>query len=430
MPVFDHNALGLYFSIPFCRAKCTYCNFASGVFPASDHARYADRLIDDLIASSAWARSMRVDLPRTVDTVYFGGGTPVLLAPELFTRIFSTIRDQFDLTADAEITVECAPGQLSDAMLKAMTEAGVNRVSLGVQSFIDREAQLSGRFHSRSDVLEDIRRLRAAGISNLNLDLLAGLAEQTIRSWRESVAVLLETGVPHASIYMLEIDEDSRLGRELISGGARYSAGLVPGDDAIAQMYEEAVAAFAAAGLAQYEISNFARRNADRSWKSRHNLRYWQRRPYLGLGLDASSMLCAADSEDGSWDEAVLRTTTTSDLSEYLTVPGKAPRTVPETAWLGRTQQLEEAWFLGLRRNAGVAIAALRAEFGVAAIEPAVVVVRRLVEDGLLAIQGDPNSDGIVCLTERGRLISNDVFAEFLGLAPELEHAMIRAVAG
>jgi oxygen-independent coproporphyrinogen-3 oxidase len=397
----DHNSLGLYFSIPFCRAKCTYCNFASGVYPASDHARYVARLIDDLTAAQPWADRMQVELPRRVDTIYFGGGTPVLLAPKLFTQIFAAIRERFLVISDAEITVECAPGQLPDATLEAMVAAGVNRVSLGVQSFVDREASLSGRLHTRAVVLDDLRRLRAAGIANLNIDLLAGLAEQTLNSWRESLAVLLDTGVPHASVYMLEIDEDSRLGRELISGGARYSAGLVPSDDAIAQMYEEAVAAFAGAGLQQYEISNFSRLGVE----SKHNLRYWQRRPYLGLGLDASSMLRA---EDGT----VLRTTTTDHLSGYL----EGASEPVETAWLGPTQQLEEAWFLGLRCNAGVSISALRAEFDAKAVAPSVAVARRLAEDELLSIDG-----GIVSLTDRGRLISNDVFAEFLGLGSVFE---------
>jgi putative oxygen-independent coproporphyrinogen III oxidase len=406
MAEFPHNSLGLYFSIPFCRSKCTYCNFASGVFPASDHASYVERLIADLEAAPAWANSMQVALPRQVDTIYFGGGTPVLLAPELVTSIFKAVRQNFTVDANAEITVECAPGQLSDATLAAMVASGVNRVSLGVQSFIDREASLSGRLHTRAQVLADLHRLRSAGIENINIDLLAGLAEQTMSSWRESLSVLIDTGVPHASVYMLEIDEDSRLGRELISGGARYSAGLVPSDDAIAQMYEEAIAAFANAGLQQYEISNFAHPGAE----SVHNLRYWQRRPYLGVGLDASSMLQASDEQEG----AVLRATTIDDLQGYL----KDPSHTPETAWLSPAQQLEEAWFLGLRRNAGVAIDTLRNEFGASAVEPSISVVRRLAEDGLIAI--DHNT---VRLTPRGRLISNDVFAEFLGLASESHHA-------
>jgi len=390
-----NDALGLYFSIPFCRSKCTYCNFASGVYPTSEHERYVDRLIEDMAKTASWAQSMDLKLPREVDTIYFGGGTPVLLAPELFTRIFAAVRRMFAVDADAEITIECAPAQLPDATLAAMVEAGVNRVSLGVQSFNDREASLSGRLHTRADVLNDLKRLRAAGITNLNLDLLAGLGEQTLASWRESLAVLLETGVPHASVYMLEIDEDSRLGRELISGGARYSAGLVPSDDAIAQMYEDAVAAYADAGLAQYEISNFSIPDAE----SKHNLRYWHRRPYLGLGLDASSMLCA---EDGT----VLRATTTDDLKEYL--GGDNSR---ETSWLGPVQQLEEAWFLGLRRNAGVSLKALRDEFGELMVGPSEAAARRLAGDALLEV-----TDDVVRLTNRGRLISNDVFAEFLGL--------------
>ena len=405
------NSLGLYFSIPFCRSKCTYCNFASGVFPASDHVRYVDRLITDLIAAPKWAESLQVELSREVDTIYFGGGTPVLLAPELFTRIFAAVREKFAVDRDAEITVECAPGQLSDETLASMVQVGVNRVSLGVQSFNDREASLSGRLHTRALVLEDLRRLRAAGIENINIDLLAGLAEQTLSSWRESLSVLAETGVPHASVYMLEIDEDSRLGRELISGGARYSAGLVPEDDAIAQMYEEAIQTFASAGLQQYEISNFARGGAE----SKHNLRYWQRRPYLGVGLDASSMLRAADESEA----AVLRATTTDDLAGYLSGGENA-----ETAWLGPTQQLEEAWFLGLRRNFGVSIRALNKEFGSKAVKPSLEVAKRLTKDGLLAIEGDA-----VRLTDRGRLISNDVFAEFLGLGFEAESRRIAAVA-
>jgi len=221
MTAIAHNSLGLYFSVPFCKAKCTYCNFASGVYPASEHGRYVSRLVADLEGSAKWAGEMGVELPREVDTIYFGGGTPVLLDGALFAEIFAAIRRNFAVNKDAEITVECAPGQLSDATLAAMAEAGVNRVSLGVQSFVDREASLSGRLHTRAMVLEDLRRLRAAGIANLNVDLLAGLAEQTLASWRESLAVLVEAQTAHASVYMLEIDEDSRLGTTRLPGCMR-----------------------------------------------------------------------------------------------------------------------------------------------------------------------------------------------------------------
>ena len=283
------DRLGIYISIPFCRSKCTYCNFASGVYPANEHGRYVERVIEDLRGARDWAGRMGVELARRVDTVYLGGGTPSLLASELLERLFGAMRAEFDFEPDAEITVECAPGQIAEETLTALAAAGVNRVSLGVQSFIDREAAVSGRLHNWAMVEEDLRRLRGAGIANLNVDLIAGLAGQTYASWEESLAALVESGVPHASVYMLEVDEDSRLGREVLSGGARYFAGMVPEDDAIAQMYATAIERLGQAGLDQYEISNFSRSG----FESRHNLRYWQRRPYLGLGLDASSALNA-----------------------------------------------------------------------------------------------------------------------------------------
>ena len=396
------NSLGVYISVPFCRSKCTYCNFASGVYPGSEHGRYVDRLIEDMTGTKGWAPQMGVDLPGAVDTVYLGGGTPSLLAPDLIGRLFGTLRTEFGVERDAEITVECAPGQIADATLEALVNAGVNRVSLGVQSFIDREARETGRLHDRATVMEDLARLRAAGIVNLNVDLIAGLPGQTFASWDESLATLIDCGVPHASVYMLEVDEDSRLGREMLNGGARYHAGLVPTDDAIARMYETAIERLGEAGLEQYEISNFGRAG----FRSRHNLRYWERRPYLGLGLDASSMVF--DGVD-SRRRFVLRSKTTDDLKAYVDGSEMA-----ETAWLSPERQLEEAWFLGLRLNAGVEIAALEREFGQEGVRPALDVVARLAADGLLSSDGER-----VRLTALGRLLSNDVFQEFLGLAAE-----------
>lgn len=403
-------ALGLYISIPFCRSKCTYCNFSSGVYPAGDHSRYVERLVEDLRGSRAWSRKMGVELPRRVDSIYLGGGTPSLLEPELLTRLFAALRAEFAVDPDAEVTMECAPGQLAGATLDVLAACGVNRVSLGVQSFVDAEARACGRLHSRAVVEEDLRRLRAEGIANLNIDLIAGLAQQTPASWEESLAALIEAGASHASIYMLEVDEDSRLGRELLGGGVRYGAGLVPGDEAIARMYERAIERLAAAGLAQYEISNFSRPG----WESRHNLRYWQRRPYLGVGLDASSALretaaAAYPRPFALAPASVLRSTTTGDLKAYLAAPQPA-----EFAWLSPERQHEEAWFLGLRLNAGVAISALEQEFGRATVAPALDAAKRLAEDGLLSFDGETAR-----LTARGRLLSNEVFQEFLAAPVE-----------
>ena len=414
---------GLYISIPFCRSKCTYCNFASGVYPASDHGRYVERLMEDLGAAEAWATSLGLDLNPKLDTIYLGGGTPSLLAPELLARLFDAIRARFRVLADAEVTMECAPGQIAGPVVEAMTACGVNRVSLGVQSFIDSEAHASGRLHSRAVVEDDLRRLRAAGIANLNLDLIAGLAGQTFASWDESLSAVIDCGVPHASVYMLEVDEDSRLGRELLGGGARYRAALVPSDEAIATMYERAIERLAGAGLRQYEISNFSRPGC----ASRHNLRYWQRRPYLGVGLDAASALWEKQaprrgdgdggnrqaSGPGSEDRFLLRSTMTSDLQAYLAGPQAG-----ETAWLSPQRQHEEAWFLGLRMNEGIEVAALLRDFGPGPVGAALETAQRLAQDGLLDME-----DGRVRLTARGRLLSNDVFQEFLAAA-ETESAV------
>jgi len=433
-----------------------------------------------LRSASDWASKMNVELTRSIDSVYLGGGTPTLLAPELLAQLFDAMRAQFDFELGAEITVECAPGQLSAETLATLVAVGVNRMSLGVQSFIDRETQISGRLHNRKSALEEIRRLREAGISNLSVDLIAGLAGQTEASWEESLAVLADAGVPHASVYMLEVDEDSRLGREMLKGGRRYYAESVPSDDAIAQMYSVAIEKLKQAGLNQYEISNFSRPG----FESRHNLRYWQRRPYLGLGLDASSMLVATVAENietrrilnenplrfasgakalndlvacdagaeapayqteptknasqtqtqeasrtddvvgpgfspdihtgetaralapeaATSDNYVLRTTTTDDLAAYLLGPQPV-----ETAWHSPERQHEEAWFLGLRLNAGVKVAALRQEFGEEIVGRALRGVDRLAKDGLLVSDGET-----VRLTAQGRLLSNEVFQEFL----------------
>jgi oxygen-independent coproporphyrinogen-3 oxidase len=409
MAYLPSDALGLYLSIPFCRSKCTFCNFASGVYPASDHARYVERLIADLAAARPWAGRMGAHLPRRVDTVYLGGGTPSLLAPELLARLFAAMRAQFDIAPDAEITVECAPGQLDEATLEALVAAGVNRASLGVQSFVDREAAASGRLHNRAVALAEIERLRAAGIVNLNVDLIAGLPGQTFDSWTESLAVLAGSGAPHASVYMLEVDQDSRLGREVLAHGLRYHAAQVPSDDAITRMYSVAVEKLKHAGLEQYEISNFSRPGME----SRHNLRYWQRRPYLGAGLDASSMLRASESADSTGPGPVLRSTTTGDLQAFLDASEPA-----ETEWITPTQQHEEAWFLGLRLNAGVDAAAVEQEFGAALAASALDAAARLAEAGLVTCSG-----ATVRLTDRGQLLANEVFQEFLDLDAETGHA-------
>jgi oxygen-independent coproporphyrinogen III oxidase len=389
------ETLGLYISVPFCRAKCTYCNFASGVFPASEHGRYVERVCSEL--RDARERAVRAGwrLPERVGSVYLGGGTPSTLDPEHLRQIFAAIRERFVVDPDAEITIECAPGQIAPEFLKVMVEVSTTRVSLGVQSMVDKEAAATGRMHTRAIVEEDVRRLHEAGLT-VNVDLIAGLPAQTMASWSESVEATCGLSVEHASLYMLEVDEDSRLGRELIGGGARYGAGLVATDDTVAAMYEAGCERLERAGLRQYEISNFARPGAE----SRHNLRYWRREPYLGVGLDAHSMLRNVDGD-------VMRFGNTDDYADYLNGELEA-----EVESVDRTAQLEEAWFLGLRLVEGVSLAALRAEFGNKVVAECDGVLAELVADGLLT-----REEQLVALTTRGRMLSNEVFGRFLGVA-------------
>jgi oxygen-independent coproporphyrinogen-3 oxidase len=392
------NSLGIYISVPFCRAKCTYCNFASGVSSVSAHQHYVTRLCQEI--QSARQRLPRGAVPQQVDSIYLGGGTPSVLSPSLWQQVGDTLRQEFTVAREAEITLECAPGQLDDAALAAMLDFGVNRISFGVQSLVDREAAATGRFHTRAVVLKDLETVRAAGVRRLSIDLIAGMPHQTEASWQESLAALTATGVEHASIYMLEIDDDSRLGRELLAGGTRYHAATVPSEELTADLYEAAIGFLTEHGLPQYEISNFAKPAV----QSSHNLKYWRRQPYLGFGLDAHSMVRA---ESG----CAVRFANTALLPAYL--EGHAPE-APRA--LSRSEELEEAWFLGLRLQEGVDWQALSAEFGHDPVNAFRPIVGELSDLGLLTDEGE-----IVRLTRRGVLFSNEVFAYFLGTKEELQ---------
>jgi putative oxygen-independent coproporphyrinogen III oxidase len=390
-------SLGIYISVPFCRSKCTYCNFASGVFSAAQMGQYVDRLIADMKAMRALAAEHGAEIPEPADTIYLGGGTPSLLPPEELKRLLFHLRQEFKTLPRAEITVECAPGTITDQIIQTLATHGANRVSLGVQSFVDKEAASVARLHTREKTLADIERLRKAGISNVNVDLIAGLPHQTRESWQYSLDEAIATGVPHVSVYMLEVDEDSRLGRELIAGGTRYHAHDVPDEDLTAEFYETACERLNAAGIQQYEISNFAREG----FESRHNLKYWTRQPYLGFGVDAHSMLPADNTANANGAESV-RFATTDNYDEFL----KAPCTTG--SGVSRTQALEESFFLGLRLNRGVDFAQLRSRFGELA-EAYAPVLDELQAEGLLK-----RTDENVQLTPRGRLLSNEVFERFI----------------
>ncbi len=408
---------GIYISVPFCRTKCSFCNFASGVFSRAQFDRYVAQTCAEIATANRIADEVGGHLEPRVDSIYLGGGTPSVLAPDQLTCLFRTVRDCFEVEPTAEITVECAPGTISDEVLEALLGCGVNRVSLGVQSFADKECSSVGRLHTRKIVVADIARLRANGIGNISLDIIAGLPYQTEDSWQFSLAETLATGVPHVSVYMLEVDEDSRLGTELIAGGARYHAHFVPDDDLTADLYLAACERLENAGVRQYEISNFARpvTHGIGLHDSRHNLKYWTRQPYIGFGVDAHSMLPANKDLQAEGVQAV-RFACPDSLEGYSAaanqldpVAARAKQLRASRTLVDAQAALEESFFLGLRMNRGVSLDALEKEFGSGALAGHGPAISELVADELMQ-----NAAKRLMLTPRGRLLSNEVFARFL----------------
>ncbi len=408
---------GIYISVPFCRTKCSFCNFASGVFSQVLFDRYVNQVCAEIAAAEDMTRELGGQLDRQVDSIYLGGGTPSVLAPHQLQRLFRAVGENFEVEGAAEITVECAPGTVSSEVIEVLLGCGVNRVSLGVQSFVDKESSSVGRLHTRTITLDDIARLRSSGIGNISIDLIAGLPHQTEESWNFSVAETLATGVPHVSVYMLEVDEESRLGSELLAGGSRYHAHFVPDDDLTADLYSAACERLESGGVRQYEISNFARpvTHGIGLHDSRHNRKYWTRQPYLGFGVDAHSMLLAREDLRADGIEAV-RFATPGSLEEYSSVANDTNPAATRIQQLRASRTLvnaraalEESFFLGLRMTRGVSVAKLREQFGDQALNSCDAVIVELVADGLLE-----DADGRLRLTARGRLLSNEVFARFL----------------
>lgn len=357
---------GIYISYPFCAQKCTYCNFASGVLPRALEPQYRASLLRE-IATHQWKW--------TPGTVYLGGGTPSSMDADALHEILSTLPGR----PWAECTLEAAPGSITHEKAAAWCEAGINRVSLGAQSFVERELAQTGRKHRASTVADDVELLRSAGIDNLNIDLIAGLPFQTATTWRESLEWIAHLVPPHVSVYMLEVDADSRLGLEILHDGSRYGANYAPSEDLTADLYETAVDFLRGHGIHRYEISNFAKPG----FESLHNLKYWRLEPYVGFGSDAHSF-------DGSQRWQNIET-----AAEYCAAAD--PRSETSDA-----HPREEKFFVGLRLLKGVIPDAIDWDEHGAAI-------RRLIRFGMLEQSGDA-----IRLTDRGVLLSNEVFQEFV----------------
>jgi len=354
------------------------------------------RLCLEIGGARAKAADLAAELPGAVDALYFGGGTPSLLVPEQLREIFATLRQQFTLEQGAEITLEAAPGQIADDLLDTAMELGVNRASLGVQSFVNSESAAVGRSHTGESCLQEIARLRSKGVKEVGADLIAGLPYQTRASWKVSLEAACESELTHLSVYLLEIDEGSRLGREVLGGGARLHAPAVASEELAAELYEEACEFLEKNGFMQYEISNFARGVEHRS---QHNLKYWERKPYLGFGLDAHSMLQRPDG-------TAVRFANADELDQY----DAGAR--GELTEVGEYEAFEESLFLGLRLNEGISLENLRGRFSSGWVQGYEERMKRLAREGLMIVEDDRSR-----LTRRGRLVSNEVFGELLAVA-------------
>jgi oxygen-independent coproporphyrinogen-3 oxidase len=358
---------GVYISYPFCAQKCSFCNFASGVFPATAKERYLAVLRQE-IRGHRWRWNP--------ETVYFGGGTPSLMPAAELRDILAEIPGQ----ALREVTLECAPGSFTATAAREWFSLGINRVSLGVQSFVSEELRQTGRRHTASVVVQDVDVLRACGIENLNIDLIVGLPGQTRSSWKESLDWIERLRPPHVSVYIFEMDEDSRLGKEALLGGVRYGAAVLPSDDLTAELYQLAVRRLGELGIHRYEISNFAVAGRE----SLHNLKYWELEPYAGFGLDAHSF-----DDNCRWSNP-------DDLDEYLNGGSGDPASAADAS--------EEHFFVGLRLTSGIEPTAPEwSRFA----EP----IAKWIGYGMLEQQGQK-----LRLSDRGVLLSNEILQDFINV--------------
>lgn len=373
--------------MPFCQTKCTYCNFHTGVVARERYQPYADAVCREI----SEAREFR---GKIVDTIYVGGGTPSLLDPAALAKMLEALGEKYRVDSAAEITLEADPETI-DAK-KAAAWLAANRISMGVQSFYDNELRASGRMHRRADIFRATETLRTAEWQNIGMDLIAGLPHQTRESWESSIAELLAVRPEHVSIYLLEIDEGSRLGRESLAGGAHYGAAAIPSDDAQAEFYEFACRRLAAAGYEHYEISNWALPGK----RSRHNLKYWRREAYLGFGAGAHSF-------DGA-----KRWANVHDSMRYVELIGKGISTREQIEPVTPEQALDEEIFLGLRQLEGIDLD------GIASRSNGEFSRReKALREGIkrLEAEGFVETDGARVRLAPSRLtVSNEVFVELL----------------
>ncbi len=385
MPPRESEALGVYVHFPFCSVRCTYCDFPTV-------AGRDDRIESYLDALTTEIASLQPDAAGAADTVFLGGGTPSRLSPDQVVRVLRAIRGRFALAADAEITLEGNPESLSADKLAGYRAAGITRISVGVQSLDDRVLSHVGRAHDAAEALSAVRRARNAGFHDVSVDLIAGLPGEELDRWPETLRAVAGAAPDHVSVYLLESDKDTPLGRSIRAGRTR-----VADDDAMAALYERTVAVLAREGFGLYEISNFAREGR----RSRHNLKYWTDAPYAGFGLGAHGYVSG------------VRRSNRTDVDGYI---GSAGQGVDPVAWIepfDTVRRVDEALFLGLRVVEGVDLASVGRRYGVDLAASKAAAWERAGAAGLIEWRGSR-----VRLTPEGRVRSNELFADLLAGSP------------
>ena len=373
---------GIYIHIPFCETRCHYCNFATGGYESETARRYVAAILGEI------ERAEITPEMRQVDSIYFGGGTPTTLSIEQLSSVLNLCREKFDVSSDAEITSEANPGTISQEFLEGLRATGVNRLSFGVQSFDDGELQMIGRSHSSEEAREAVRRARAAGFANVSIDLIAGLPEQKMATWRRNLAEAFALEPDHLSVYLLELYKDAPLLHRINRGELHAIE-----DELTVEMYFALKDEAERHGFDHYEISNWGRPG----FESRHNLKYWTGAPYWAFGVSAAGY-------DGA-----RRWSNTRNIHEYLSKIEAGESPVAETETLDADDLQSENLFLRLRLKEGVNLREHQVRFGVNVVERYADDLARLDEAGLIEL-----NDGILKISRAGTVLANEVFEAFV----------------
>jgi oxygen-independent coproporphyrinogen-3 oxidase len=371
---------GIYIHIPFCRSRCSYCDFATGLYESALAKRYVASVVSEI---ASWHE---VAQPETVDTIYFGGGTPSLLFPAQLQLLMNSVRMRFDVAPNAEVSMELNPGTVTEESLAAFRELGINRASFGAQTFDDRELGRLGRSHSVADTHRTFSLLREAGFDNVSFDLIAGLPGQTLEQWERNLGEAFALRPEHLSFYLLEVHEGTPLATHIKTG-----LQPAPDEDLAAEMYRVMLERAADAGYEHYEISNLCLPG----FESRHNSKYWTGAPYYGFGCSAHSF----DGESRRWANE-------RDLAKYVAMVERNASPLVEDRKLTEDDRRAEAVFLGMRMMAGVRTGEFKELFGVDLRAAHADDLENFQQAGLIEFDGD-----LLKLTRAGALLSNEVFA-------------------